>query len=155
MSVDGQQYIIKRSGCVEGYRDYYSGSMKKQCGKCTRWRPGYNQGYHQGRKSHIIMMCFCRECGHEEFVLEDWLKSDKFIETHNDYLSRQSETKARNYERAFQHNWADPLYETVEQAAADLRSGGIEEALIKLNIILDKIAIHKREYLAVEGWNPE
>ncbi len=154
VTVDGQRYIIKRSGCIEGYRDYYSGYMKKMCGRCTRWRPGKNQGYHQGTTSHIIMMCFCRECGHEEFVLDEWLKSKSFIETHNDYLQRQSETKARNYERSFQQNWSQPLQETVKMAVEDLDSGDIEEAKIKLTTIITKIADHKRGYLAVEGYDP-
>ncbi len=154
VTVDGQTYIIKRSGCVEGYRDYYSGHMKKMCERCNRWRAGYNQGYHQGTKRHIIMMCFCRECGHDEFVLDDWLKSESFIETHRDYLERQSNTKARNYDRSFQQNWAEPLHETVKLVIEDLDAGDLEEAKIKLTAIIGKIEGHKRDYLTVEGYDP-
>ncbi len=155
VSVDGQTYIIKRSACITGGRNYYTGFMEKKCARCTRWRPARNQGYHQGTTSHIIMMCFCRDCGHEEFVLEDWLKSESFIEEHNEYLFRQSESKARNYARSFQQNWSEPLHETVKLAIDDLDAGDMEEAKIKLSTILVKIEDHKRDYLAVEGWNPE
>lgn len=154
VTVDGQTYTIRRSPCLGGYYDIYAGRRIKNCSRCTRWRPAYNQGYHQGSKHHTFMMCVCRDCGHGKFVPEEWLKSETFIETHNDYLSRQSETKARNYERSFQHSWAEPLHETVKMVIEDLDSGDIEEAKIKLTTIVAKVEGHKREYLAVEGYDP-
>ncbi len=155
VTVDGQRYIIKRSPCTAGQRNYYSGRMVKQCNRCTRWRPAWNQGYNAGHQSHIIMMCFCRDCGHDEFILDEWLKSESFIKEHTRYLRVQSDTKARNYERSFQHNWAEPLHETVKMVIDDLDAGDLEEAKIKLSTVLAKIEDHKRDYLAVEGYDPE
>ncbi len=154
IEVDGQRYIIKRSACTAGYRNYYSNRMVKQCERCTRWRPAWNQGYHQGHNTHIIMMCFCRECGHGEFVLEEWLRSESFMVKHKGYLQSQSDDKARTYDRSFQFNWAEPLHETVKMVIEDLDNGDIEEAKIKLTAVIAKVETHKRDYLAVEGLNP-
>ncbi len=155
MTIEGQRYYINRSPCLGGYYNIYSGRRVKQCDRCPRWRPAHNQGYQQGSKSHTFMMCVCRDCGHKQFVAEDWLNSDAFLDTHRDYLRIQADTKARNYERSFQQSWSEPLHETVKLVVDDLDAGDLEEAKIKLSTILVKIEDHKRDYLAVEGWNPE
>ncbi len=154
VTVDGQTYIIKRSPCLGGHYSIFSGRREKQCGQCPRWRPAWNQGYQQGSKSHTFMMCVCRDCGHGKFVPEEWLKGDAFLTTHRDYLRLQSENKARSYGRSFQHYWAEPLHETVKLVIDDLDAGDLEEAKIKLTAITEKIEGHKRDHLAVEGYDP-
>lgn len=155
VEVDGQTYIIRRSGCITGRRNFYTGRNDYEHEKCTRWRWAENQGYHAWSMTHIALICRCRKCGHEEFILADWLQSESFTSEHTKHKQRQAERKSGSYPSIFERVWSWLLLETVRQVSDDLSNGGIEEAMIKLSTILEKIEAHKVNHLAVEGWEPE